>query len=504
MASNHVQPGPSPPEDSKLRFEYSYYSGPTAGVGNGHLDWMLDSGTTSHFVKWKDQFQSFSVRNPPIQIDTAAGPSSLTGFAVGDVPLSVASGLVLLRNVIYTPHLHTNCNLLSMTALDSEGFSITFSNQKAYITRRSDNLLWATGSLRSNLYFLDTLPHPSAFSLAPSLVDTQILETWHKRLGHLNTRGIHRLMRLSNGIKIGSPPSLERNADCVDCLKSAQHRLPSHVPTQGASRKLQVVHCDTCGSMKVPAIGGGELYFLIFVDDFTRMLWVYGLTAKSSAFEAFQHLVVHAERESGERFFALRSDNAGEFISSKMTSWCSERGIVLQTTQPYTPDMNGTAERVIRTIVEHASAMLWGSFLGLCFWYEAVKTAVYLKNRSPHSTRNKTPFELWTGTVPSLAHLRIFGCRCYALIPDKKRSKWESHGGECLFMGYYFANNLFRLFDITSNTFIKKRDVVFHECVLGHHGFANNRLPIGLDILGLPVVSPSDSFEDVVNITPPD
>ena len=71
-------------------------------------------------------------------------------------------------------------------------------------------------------------------------------------------------------------------------------------------------------------------------------------------------------------------------------------------------------------------------------------------------------------------------------------------------MGYYSANNLFRLFDITSNTFIKKRDVVFHKCVLGHQGFANNRLPIGLDILGTPVVSPSDSFEDVVNITPPD
>ena len=356
VASNHVQPGLTPPEDSKLRFEYSYYSSP--GVGEGRLDWMLDSGTTLHFVTWEDQFQSFTVQDPPIKIDTAAGPSSLVGFATVDVPLSVASGLILLRNVIYIPHLHTNCNVLSVTALDSEGFSITFSNQKDYITRRSDNLLWATGSLRSNLYFLDTLPRPSAFSLAPSLVDTQILEMWHKRLGHLNTRGIQHHMCLSHGIKIGSPPTLEGNADCVDCLKSAQHRLPSHVPTQGASRKLQVVHCDTCDPMKVAAIGGGELHFLVFVDDFTRMLWVYGLTTKSSAFEVFQHVVDHTERECGERFFALRSDNAGEFILSKMQSWCSEGSIILQTTQPYTPDMNGTAEQFIRTIVEHASTIL--------------------------------------------------------------------------------------------------------------------------------------------------
>ena len=497
--SHHAQVSSTPPSEDapKLRFDYSYYSGPP-GVGNGRLDWMLDSGTTSHFVKWKDQFQSFTVKDPPIRIDTAAGPSSLTGFAIGDVPLTVASGPILLRNVIYTPHLHTNCNLLSMAALDSEGFTVTFSEKKAFITRRSDNLLWATGSLRSNLYFLDALPHPSVFSLTPSLEDTQILETWHKRLGHLSARNITRLQRISNGIKIGTPPSLIKNADCVDCLKSAQHRLPSHVPTRGASVKLGVVHCDTCGPMKMTAIGGKENYFLVFVDDFTRMVWVYGLEAKSDAFPAFQHFVAHIERECGHPLLALRSDNAGEFISTKIEDWCSERGIVLQTTQPYTPDMNGVAERVIRTIVEHASAMLWSSFLGLVFWYEAVKTAVYLKNRSPHSARDKTPYELWAGTPPSLAHLRVFGCRCYALIPDQKRTKWESHGGECLFMGYFSANNLYRLFDIGTNKFLKKRDVVFHECVLGHHGFANNRLPIGMDIMGMSVVNANDSFEDVV------
>ena len=498
-SSSHVHLTPiTAPEEKKLQFEYNYFSGPP-GIGNGPLDWMLDSGTTSHFVKWRDQFRSFDIPPRPIKIDTAAGPASLMGYAVGIVPLTVESGDIILQNVIYTPHLHTNCNLLSMAALDANGFSVTFSNQKAFITRRSDNVLWATGSLRSHLYFLDVYPRPTAFLLSPALEDTQVLEIWHKRLGHINARSINRLQKISNGIKIGTPPSLTRNAECVDCLKSSQHRLPSHLPTRGASRKLQIIHSDSCGPM-APAIGGKEVYFTIFVDDFTSMIWIYELSSKSDAFGAFQHFVIHVEREcASEKVLILHTDNAGEYISNKMKEWCAERGIVLQTTQPYTPDMNGVAERSIRTIVENASALLWSSFLGVWFWYEVVKTAVYLKNRSPHSSKSKTPYELWSGIVPSLAHLRIFGCRCYALIPDKKRTKWESHGGECLFMGYYTAHNLFRLYDITSGTFIKRRDVIFHECVLGHHGFANNRLPIGTDILGLPVISPSDSL-DAVNL----
>ena len=107
-----------------------------------------------------------------------------------------------------------------------------------------------------------------------------------------------------------------------------------------------------------------------------------------------------------------------------------------------------------------------------------------LSNPEPHlhNAYKKTLFELWTGTILALAHLCIFGCGCYTLMRDKKQSKWESHVGECLFMGYYSANNLFHLFNITSNTFIKKQDAVFHECVLSHYGFANNRLSRGLKI----------------------
>ena len=518
-----MNPAPAPSSsssESSLRFEYNYYAGPP-GIGNGCCDWMLDSGTTSHFTKWKHLYRFFNTI-PPINIDTA-GSSSLTGQAIGSIPLSIEFGEIMLTKVIYAPQLHTNCNLLSMAALDADGLDIKFSDRKAYITRRCDNVLWATGSLRDNsLYFLDTAPQScnSLYFASPQscnptvpntntdtntdanttdnttiVEDTQLLETWHRRLGHLGARNITRLLSMSKGIKIGSPSALIRNADCVDCLKSGQHRIPSHLPTRQATKKLQLVHSDICGPMRAPAIGGKEIYFATFIDDFSRMTWVYALEQKSNIFPAFQNFVAFTERECTlEKVIALRTDNAGEYISIKMQTWCADRGIVLQPTQPYSPDMNGVAERMMRSIVQDASAMLWGAHLGIPFWYEAVKTAVYLKNRKPHAARDKTPFELWTGNIPSLAHLRIFGCRCFALIPDKKRTKWESHSNECLLMGYFSTHNLFRLYDLVTNSFIKRRDVIFHECVVGHHGFANNRLPMGLDITDQPVVFDNDDI----------
>ena len=328
--------------------------------------WRLHS-TTSHFAKWKHLYQFFNII-PPSNIDTA-GSSSLTGQAIGSIPLSVEFVEIMLTKVIYAPQLHTNCNLLSMPALDADGLDIKFSDRKAFITRRCDNILWATGSLRANsLYFLDTSPQ-SCNTVIPSVVkDTQLLETWHKRLGHLEARNITRLLGMSKAIKVSSRSALVRNADCVDCLKSTQHHIPSHLHTRQASKKLQLFQSDICGPMRVPAIGGKEVYFATFMDDFYRMIWVYVFEQKSNIFPAFQNFVAFTERECTlEKVLALRTDNAGEYISIKMQTWCPDRRIVLQTTQPYSPEMNGVAERMMRSIVQDASAMLWEAHLGIPF-----------------------------------------------------------------------------------------------------------------------------------------
>lgn len=86
---------------------------------------------------------------------------------------------------------------------------------------------------------------------------------------------------------------------------------------------------------------------------------------------------------------------------------------------PRTPQQNGVAERMNRTLTERARALLNTSGLPKTFWGDAILTANYLNNRIPSRANNcnKTPFELWTGRKPELKYIRIFGST--AFVHDK-------------------------------------------------------------------------------------
>ena len=94
-----------------------------------------------------------------------------------------------------------------------------------------------------------------------------------------------------------------------------------------------------------------------------------------------------------------------------MEEFCKKKGFQHQYTTSYTPEQNGVAERFNRTIAENMRAMLYHAKLPKKFWTEPINTAVYLKNRSPHSYLDGlTPFEIFHGQKPNLSHLRVFGC----------------------------------------------------------------------------------------------
>ena len=86
-----------------------------------------------------------------------------------------------------------------------------------------------------------------------------------------------------------------------------------------------------------------------------------------------------------------------------------ENGIVAQYSTPGEPQQNGVAERCNRTLMDMVSSMISYSTLPLSLWMEALKTAIHILNRAPSKSVPKTPYELWTGRVPSLNHLRVWG-----------------------------------------------------------------------------------------------
>ncbi|GJR73351.1 gag-pol polyprotein, partial [Tanacetum coccineum] len=141
-----------------------------------------------------------------------------------------------------------------------------------------------------------------------------------------------------------------------------------------------------------------------------------------------------------------------------------QEGIKRQFTTAYTPQQNGVAERMNRTLLERARAMLATASLGKSFWTEAVNTACYVINQSPSTAVElKTPMEMWTGKPVNYSDLHIFGSLVYVMDNTQETTKLDPKSRKCLFLGYADGVKGYRLWDPTAHKVVVSRDVVFME-----------------------------------------
>jgi transposase InsO family protein len=162
---------------------------------------------------------------------------------------------------------------------------------------------------------------------------------------------------------------------------------------------------------------GGSFYFLTFIDDFSRKVWVYFLKHKSETFARFNEFKVEEEKQSGRFVKVLRSDGEGEYDSRESVDFCKHHGIKKQTTTRYTPQKNGVAERKNRTIMNMAMSLLTTRKMSKDYWVEAVACSIYILNRSPISNvQGKVPEEKWSGSKVNVSHFKNFGCVVFAHV----------------------------------------------------------------------------------------
>ncbi len=148
------------------------------------------------------------------------------------------------------------------------------------------------------------------------------------------------------------------------------------------SEKLELVHIDLWGPSPVASFGGSR-YYITFSGDFSRKVSIYFLKNKSDVFETFKKWKVMVETETGQKLKCLRSDNGGEYIDGGFKKFCVANGIRMEKTIPGTPQQNGVAEHMNRTLNERARSMRLHVGLPKMFWDDAVSTAAYLINRGP-------------------------------------------------------------------------------------------------------------------------
>ncbi|XP_074328235.1 uncharacterized protein LOC141666139 [Apium graveolens] len=111
--------------------------------------------------------------------------------------------------------------------------------------------------------------------------------------------------------------------------------FPSHANFR-VKQPLELIHRDLCGSI-TPATKAGNKYFVLLVDDYSRVMWVYLLSRKDEALGAFKKFKLLVERDSEKKVKMMRTDRGGEFCSKKFIEYCDNMGISRQFTTPYTP-----------------------------------------------------------------------------------------------------------------------------------------------------------------------
>lgn len=183
---------------------------------------------------------------------------------------------------------------------------------------------------------------------------------WHKRLGHISKNGLEKLWKLVDGISTNTK-TLDWET-CETCVEGKQVKLPHNKERVRAKRPLQLVHSDLMGPI-TPESHDGKKYILTFIDDFTHFTAIYLLKAKSEVFRFFKLFEAMATAHFNLQVSRFRCDNEREYLSTEMKDYFEEQGIQYEFTIRYTPEQNGVAERMNRTILEKARCMLLGSGL---------------------------------------------------------------------------------------------------------------------------------------------
>jgi len=241
-----------------------------------------------------------------------------------------------------------------------------------------------------------------------------------------------------NQLLEGLPKEIESEyMKCAICIENKMHSLPFKNNRKRAEDILVIVHTDV-NELHGTTGCNGEKYFASFIDDYSKLAKVYCIKSKDQVSDCFIEYINEMQNLTGKMIKEMRCDNGKEYMNSKIYEVAREKDIKIKPCPPYVHELNGTAERYSRTIMDMARCLLAEAKVDRCYWSEAIKAAAFLKNRTLTNTIvRETPYEIVFKRKPSANELRLYGSRVYVRIPEgKRRSKWDKKAEFGILLGY--------------------------------------------------------------------
>nr|GEU82380.1 hypothetical protein [Tanacetum cinerariifolium] len=227
--------------------------------------------------------------------------------------------------------------------------------------------------------------------------------------------------------------------------------------------RLNLLHMDLCGPMRVASINGKK-YILVIVDEYSRYTWTLFLRSKDETPEVLKEFLMMIQRNLQALVINVRTDRGMEFINKTLYAFFEEEGIERQTFTARTPEQNSVVERRNRTLVEATRTMLSASKLLLFFWAEANATTCYTQNRSIIiPTHDKMAYHIINDRKPSIKHLHIFFCICYLTIDGEYLDKMKEKGDPCILVKYYTQSKRYRVYNKRTRLIVESIHIRFDE-----------------------------------------
>jgi len=126
---------------------------------------------------------------------------------------------------------------------------------------------------------------------------------------------------------------------CDNCLISKQTKKTFSYYTRSNANDILHVYSDVYGPFGVSSLGGNR-YFVLFVDDFSRKIWSYLLKENGVVFTIFKEFKTLVEKQSGRSLKVLRTNGGGEYTSNEFERFYNGHEVVHEVVAPYTPQHN--------------------------------------------------------------------------------------------------------------------------------------------------------------------
>jgi hypothetical protein len=435
------------------------------------------SGCRAHFVTLR--------RCAPVNVKTA-DKSIVTATHCGTVVIRIVldSGDVIrltVDNVLY--HERFASNLLSGERMTKQlGWEYHSTKEHTYVVTPGGHRVTLSSRGRISV-LLGAGPERAYAALIPGAgrgahvksdaVDA--LVRLHARLNHMGFDRMLGLIRSGRVEGLGQHQLAKQDVDaariqlreCRGCIFGKLSRTAfGHRGLDRGDADGGVLHMDTYQVKCNDEHGKPTVqYGLTMIDIFSREAWFARLMSKDLVAAAVIKIIRQSERQSGRVVKRLVTDGGSEFINVTIKAECAKQGMKLHFSPTASQELDGGAERSVRTFKDFGRSMLHHARAPEYMWKLAMDHAIYIWNRTQISQHTKkTPYEAARGRKPSLdsRHFGVWGCDCFVhQRKDQRDGAMAAKAEPAIYLGHDDAQNSARVLILRNKKIVVSRDVKF-------------------------------------------